>query len=473
MSRVAALWFPRWPVQAALLDDPELTPPVAVVRQHRVVASDAPGVYPGMQARQAEALARVVESDRELEGVIFAGIITSLDEVAASVEVLRPGLVLVDIGAAGRFYGSEDRAVELLLDAAARSGVDMAIGVADELETAQIAARHSRIVPPGGSRDFLRTQPISVLGPDAAAFQRLGLRTLGDLANLPKTQVLTRFGAVGRRCYDIATAAPDRRVAPDLPTTQLAVSIAPEEPIDRVDAAAFAARQLAARLHERLAKAGLVCLRLRVTAEFTDGTSSERVWRVREALAESATADRVRWQLDGWVRNKLIRELTLDPLETATPTTWGSEEKAGPVIARVQSMLGTDKVLVPRLVGGRGAAERVAYTPYGEEPEPLVPGTWPGQMLSPLPSRQGDGTPVRLTDSSGRDVFVTAEALLSSDPHMLADAPVTAWAGPWPVDTDWWTQHPQRLARLQVVSGARAWLLVWENGGWTVEGTYF
>ena len=57
---------------------------------------------------------------------------------------------------------------------------------------------------------------------------------------------------------------------------------------------------------------------------------------------------------------------------------------------------------------------------------------------------------------------------------------VVAWAGPWPVDTQWWTNSPQRVARLQVVgeeptaqSGRqRAWLLLWENQQWRVEASY-
>ena len=55
---------------------------------------------------------------------------------------------------------------------------------------------------------------------------------------------------------------------------------------------------------------------------------------------------------------------------------------------------------------------------------------------------------------------------------------VLGWAGPWPVDTQWWTSNPQHVARLQVVGQAdyeehqRAWLLVWSGGRWRVEATY-
>ncbi len=58
-------------------------------------------------------------------------------------------------------------------------------------------------------------------------------------------------------------------MAPELARPDLAVEMVFEEPLERVDAASFAARQLAARLHGVLKEAGQVCLRLRVVAELT------------------------------------------------------------------------------------------------------------------------------------------------------------------------------------------------------------
>ena len=120
--------------------------------------------------------------------------------------------------------------------------------------------------------------------------------------------VSTDFAEVVAGC-----AAPDRRVAPELPAADLSVSITPEDPIDRVDAAAFAARALAASLHGRLAEAGQNCLRLKVKAELADGSVVERIWRTREALTEEATADRVRWQLDGWLTSGGAGTITSSP----------------------------------------------------------------------------------------------------------------------------------------------------------------
>lgn len=516
--RAAALWFPDWPVQAARLESgDELAEPIAIAAHHRIkVCSHAArqlGIRRGMRVRNAQAVApelTVIEDNPDRDGRMFASLAASFDEVAASVEVLRPGLVVVDVDAAGRFHGAEDKALEMLIDASARRGIDTQAGAADEIATALIAARVSQVVPPGGSAEFLAAQPLGVLVAEESlaadmdtvkALGQLGITTLGELAKLPPNAVTTRFGTKGMRIHRIASAAPDRRVAPELPVEDLAVAITPEDPIERVDAAAFAARALAASLHERLKDTGRNCLRLKVVAELHDGTRVERVWRTREPLTEAATADRVRWQLDGWLTNGgsgAITSLILEPLEFAAPEPVGelwsdgaSTDTARRVVERVQSQLGIDAVLQPRLVGGRGVAERVAMVPFGEEPEDVDRQSWPGAIPQPLPARLGGGidhpaSRIMLIDASGAPVIVTAEAMLSSEPYGLAWGEkrylVTGWAGPWPVDADWWTQTELpagRVARMQVVGreggeegAVTGWLLVWSRRSWRVEAVY-
>ena len=103
--RAAALWFPDWPVQAARLESgDELTEPVAITAQHRIkVCSHAArqlGIRRGMRVRNAQAVApelTVIEDNPDRDGRMFASLAASFDEVAASVEVLRPGLVVVAV----------------------------------------------------------------------------------------------------------------------------------------------------------------------------------------------------------------------------------------------------------------------------------------------------------------------------------------------------------------------------------------
>ena len=530
--RVAALWFPDWPVQAAKLerggrdsregevsDEGAATERVIIAHQHRVKvcssAARAAGIRRGMRVRAAQAIApelTVIEDNPDRDGRAFAGLAASLDDVAASVEVLRPGLVIADLQAAANFHGSEDAALEMLLDAAARRGIDTFAGAADEIATAVIAARAGTRVPAQASAEFLAAQPLRVLIAETAlgadtttvtTLGQLGITTLGECAAIPPAAMTTRFGVAGMHIHRIAAAAPDRRVAPEIPPADLSVAITPEEPIERVDTAAFAARMLAANLHERLKSTGKNCLRLKIVAEIDSGGASaqqvERVWRTREALTEAGTADRVRWQLDGWLTaggSGVITSLRLEPLELAEPDAVGnlwsdgaSGHDARRVIERVQSQLGMDAVVQPRFVGGRGVAERIQLIPFGEAASPVEEKLWPGAIPAPLPARLGGGidhpaSSIVLIDAQGHPIQVTAEVLLSAEPYALAWGDkkylVTGWAGPWPVDEGWWGSeaHQSRVARLQLVGTAHAggsvsaWLLAWSRRRWRVEAVY-
>jgi protein ImuB len=60
-----------------------------------------------------------------------------------------------------------------------------------------------------------------------------------------------------------------------------------------------------------------------------------------------------------------------------------------------------------------------------------------------------------------------------ADPLGSGWQPVSAWAGPWPVDSSWWAEGGGRASRFQVVAAdGRAWLLICGPDGWHVEAGY-
>lgn len=111
----------------------------------------------------------------------------------------------------------------------------------------------------------------------------------------------TRFGTDAIAAHRQARAVPDRPPSTAALPPGLEVELRPDPPIDRVDAAAFAGRALAAELHGKLSAAGVACLRLEVSAIAENGERHSRIWRCAEPLTPDGTADRVRWQIDGWL----------------------------------------------------------------------------------------------------------------------------------------------------------------------------
>jgi protein ImuB len=149
----------------------------------------------------------------------------------------------------------------------------------------------------------LATEP-SLSGPGredlADLLWRMGIRRLGQFAALPRTDVASRFGADGVAAHRFACGEPGRGLSGREPSAELDAVLDCDPPIDRIDAAAFAGRSLASTLHQTLMAAGVGCTRLSIHAVTAKGAELNRVWRCAEPLTKDATADRVRWRLDGW-----------------------------------------------------------------------------------------------------------------------------------------------------------------------------
>ena len=108
--RVAAVWFPDWPIQAAGGQGPMVIG--AITRWRCAIGGRAGRVFGAGCACARQALcpeAAVVEANPDRDGAAFAEVAAGLDVVASSVEVLRPGLAIVDAGAALRYHGESTR----------------------------------------------------------------------------------------------------------------------------------------------------------------------------------------------------------------------------------------------------------------------------------------------------------------------------------------------------------------------------
>ena len=524
-----------WPaVAAAAAAGLPSTTPVAVTLANRVVACSAAareaGVRRGLRRREAQARCpqvHVATADAARDARFFEGVIVAVDDVVPRAEVLRPGLLVLPVRGAARYFGTEQAAAERLIDAVAAAGAECQVGIADQMPTAVFAARAGRIVEPGQDAAFLSGLSIRLLsaepslsGPGreelADLLWRMGIRTLGQFAALPRRDVASRFDTDAVAAHRFARGGRGRGpYGRELPP-ELDAVLHCDPPIDRVDAAAFAGRTLAAALHRSLEGAGVGCTRLAIHAVTAGGGQEQgvslggeltRVWRCAEPLTEDATADRVRWQLDGWLTSRRITGdrglagpitmLRLQPVEVVSAEAlqlplWGGlgEEdrlRARRALVRVQGLLGQEAVQVPVLSGGRGPAERITLTPLGDEPVPRTEADrpWPGQLPQPAPAVLLDD-PVELLDSQGNPVRVTARGMFTAEPARLDAAgsqyrgDLGWWAGPWPVDERWWDpgqggaeqSRPGRSARAQVMVADTALLLCYRQRRWYLEGVY-
>ena len=527
MQRTLVLWLPDWPVTAAVREG--LAPAgaaLAVISANRVVACSAAaraeGVRAGQRRREAQSLCpalQVVPFDESRDHRLFAPLIDIVEGLVAGVQVVRPGLIALAARGPARYYGGEKAAALALRGALAVEADDVRIGIADGPFAAELAARTAattdaeqglRIVPAAASGPFLAPFSVTTLGDPGLAtlLGRLGVRTLGDFAALPAVAVRDRFGAAGAHRHALAGAADATPIVPRTPPPDLERVLELEPPLDRVDQVAFAVRQLADELVEALTQRLLVATAIRVIVRDEHGIESDRAWLHPRSFRASEIVDRVRWQLSGETRTMGTRAShaqadadrgpglraavtrvriapeSVDDLAHHEPGLWGGppDERVHHALSRVQSMLGHEAVLTPRRTGGRTLADRALLVPWGDRASGVRPleRPWPGALPQPAPSTVFPTRhPVRVVDEEGAAIGIDERMHLSGAPAAFAPGaggaarPIRSWAGPWPLDEQWWSIRRRRLHRLQVVDAAGvAWLLVLEGSSWWAEARY-
>ncbi len=499
------VWCPDWPVVAAeIVDGIPAGLPVAVMHANRVVASSAAaraeGVRRGLRKRDAQSRCPqlvVMDHDQGRDMRAYEPVVAAVEQLAAGVAVLRPGVCAFAARGPVRYFGGEEAAAERIVEQiATECGVEAQIGVADGAFAALLAARAGKLIGPGETAGFLAELPVSTLErPELAdLLWRLGVRTLGDFAALPPGDVLARFGLDAALAQRLAAGKDDRPLAVRQPPPDLDVQERFAEPVERVDMAAFAARALAEKLHEKLAGYGLVCTRLAIVAITAQGQELYRVWRHDGVLTAVAISDRTRWQLEGWLTSgklacgiialQLIPEGVLAQVGLQ-PGLWGEagaeRDRAHRAMHRVQGMLGPEAVMTATLGGGRDPQLQATLVAWGDERKPAFPeGPWPGRLPAPSPAVVAlEPQPVEVLCERGEQVRVDARLTLSADPCFVvigkSKVEVVAWAGPWPVDERWWvpTERPNRLVRLQaMLANGQAILLILSGGVWSIPAEF-
>jgi protein ImuB len=308
---VVCVLYPRFALVAALPERHELlAQPVALAPEpggSQVVgqvspAAEAFGIVAGM--RVGEALARcpelrLVPPDPERERAAWARVLDGLEAIGAASESYTAGLAYFEAGPLRRIHGGR---VEDVVAAARRVlGGSVRLGCAPSRFAAYAAALQARprrrgrsvVVPERAARGFLAPLPIALLRarPELETLpetlERLGIRTLGELAALPSGAVAERFGHPGLLALDLAHGR-DTPLEPRRP---------PEPVIERLDLPEAALGPQLERALELLVARVLACRERRgrtiralaLVARFVEGGT----WRVRVTLRHP-TADLAR-----------------------------------------------------------------------------------------------------------------------------------------------------------------------------------
>ena len=310
---IVCVLYPRFELLAAVGDRrPMLTEPVALAPEagrEQVIgeasaAAEAFGVTPGM--RVGEALARCPElrlAPPDPEGVraLWREVLDRLEGIGAAVESDRAGSAFFDSDGLHGIHGGH---LEGVLSATRRVlGRGVRLGAGPSRFAAYAAARRARprkteVIPKGAVRAWLAPLPVSLLRarPEldviAATLERLGIRTLGELSELPAPAVAERFGHPGLFALDLASGH-DTPLEPRRPA---------EPVIERLDLPDAALGQQLERALELLVARVIACPQRRgrslrsvaLSARFVAGGT----WRTRMTFRHaSADPGRIRTAL--------------------------------------------------------------------------------------------------------------------------------------------------------------------------------
>lgn len=526
--RLATVWCPTWSLYAAGVD-PGV--PAAVVGPHHVLTVSAPaaeaGVRPGLRRREAQARCSqllVVDHDPDRDARRFEPVARAVADLVPALEITEPGLLTFATRGPSRYVGGDEplalrvhRIVAGHLDAAGTG-----VGIADGRFASALAARRamarrqpSMVVPPGpaATAAFLAPVPVSTLHEVGGVpielvglLERLGLRRLGQVAEVPAADLLARFGGDGAFARELAAGGDPRCPGACPPPPELLAMRLFDDPVPQIEPLGFVARQLAEELQVELRHRGLVATRLAVEIETDHGERSERVWYQPGGLPVGAMVDRVRWQLEGWVNQPGgitagVVLLRLTPTEVRGDRGrqldfWGggtqADDWAARAIARVAGLLGEEAVEVPAWQGAREPGRVYALVPAGitdlddrsaaVRPPATAP-PWPGRLPAPSPARVlPEPVACTVVDRDGALVEVAGRGLVSAPPAALRireanrdrAVGIVAWAGPWPIEERWWEPDGgRRRARFQLVlDDGRACLAAVAARQWQVDAWY-
>ena len=305
---VVCVLYPRFELLAALGDRRALlAEPAALApeagREQVVGEVSAPaeafGVVRGMRLGEAMSRCpglRLVPPDPEGVRSLWHAVLDRLEAIGAAVESDSAGAAFFEADGLHGLHGGDLAGV---LAAAARAlGPGARMGAAPCRFAAHAAAlqarprrgRRSFVVEERQARDFLAPLPVALLRtrPELQAlpevFERLGIRTLGEVAALPSRAVAERFGHPGLLALDLARGR-DTPLAPRRP---------PEPVVERLNLPEAASGQqleralelLVARVLARRERRGRALRGLAVSARFVAGGTWRTAITLRHASAD-------------------------------------------------------------------------------------------------------------------------------------------------------------------------------------------
>lgn len=313
---LACLLIPNFALRLAVLEQPALDGLPLVLTApsmtRPLVADASPeaaerGIRLGMPLREVNAVcaqAVFIPANPVRAALAFERILSHLETVSPALEPVEPGRCYVDISGLERHYPSPEAIAEALL-ATISPVLRPRAGLAPTRFSAWVAARMAKpgtvqAIAPEAVEETLGPLPVAWLPLEPNTLlklDRLGLRTLAELRELPATALQARFGPAGRDAYACACDQDENRVYPRKMIESVREEFRLPAPMASRDMLLLAVRQLVIRAFNRPALKHRHIRQARIRIAIESGHSWERELTFREPVGSQRLIEVLRSRL--------------------------------------------------------------------------------------------------------------------------------------------------------------------------------
>ena len=312
-----------------------------------------------------------VTPDHQRYSEVSAKVMEIFESFTPLVEPISLDEAFLDVTGARKLLGTgREIAVEIRRQVEASEGITCSVGIAPSKFIAKLASGHCKPngileIPADRILNFLHPLPVNAIwgvGPKTAeTLERLGLRTVADIANLPRTTLIRALGqASGASLYELAWGRDYRDVTPNEPDKSISAAETFAQDLDDPEEILQEFLRLteksAARLRENNYYAKTISIKVRF-ADFSTISRSKTlplpidsthdIYEIAKSLYLALNLDRARLRLVG---------ISLDNLSEAAPEQLllGAREKgwreADTAIDRAKLRFGGGSVRPGRLI---------------------------------------------------------------------------------------------------------------------------
>jgi len=321
-----------------------------------------------------------VTPDHQRYSEVSAKVMEIFDSFTPLVEPISLDEAFLDVTGARKLLGTgREIAVEIRRQVEASEGITCSVGIAPSKFIAKLASGHCKPngileIPADRILNFLHPLPVNAIwgvGPKTAeTLERLGLRTVADIANLPRATLIRALGqASGASLYELAWGRDYRDVTPNEPDKSISAAETFAQDIDDPEEILREFLRLTEKTAARLRENDYYAKTISIKVRFADFSTISRsktlplpidsthdIYEIAKSLYLALNLDRARLRLVG---------ISLDNLSEAAPEQLllGARERgwreADSAIDRAKLRFGGGSVRPGRLIKKSSADPKV------------------------------------------------------------------------------------------------------------------